>query len=557
MKSKIWLNHYDYNVPAQMNFPRVTIQDLLFHTVNMKPNRVAIDFMGSEISYYQLRNLVLRFANVLGETGIQKGDRVAIQLPNCPQYIIAYYAVLCLGGIVVNVNPIYSEKELKHCLDLTQPKLFITFNMILPLIKGVLVDSGLDHVMVTVVTDFLEDYEKSSPEKLELEEGWLHFSHMLDNCSSGKIPRVEIAYNDPAVIVFTGGTTGLPKGALLTHANFIASVISQNVWGDLLVKDIDPNKLSVLALLPFFHMGGNITGLNWGISNGGRIILVPRFDVEQVMAVVAKYDHISYFPAVPTIFTAVFNHPKAEELELDKKFVTVAAGGAPMPRDLIEKIKDLGVAYNEGWSATETTCLGTANPAFGLKKVGSIGIPHINVDIKLVDTEKGLEEVPPGEPGEIMIQSPTVMKGYWNNEEETRLQLKGGWLYTGDIATMDEDGYFYIVDRKKDMIIASGYNVYPRDIDEVLYQHPKIEEAVAIGVPDEYRGETVKAFVVLKKDQETTAEEIMEFCKGKLAAYKAPKEIEFRTDLPKSAIGKILRKILRDEEMKKQINKTG
>ena len=556
MKQKVWLSHYDYNVPAQLQFPRINIQDLLFHAVNMKPNNVAVDFMGSEITYYQLRKLVLRFANVLGESGIKKGDRVAIQLPNCPQYIIAYYAVLCLGGIVVNVNPMYTEQELRHCLELTRPKLFLTFDMILPLVRGILTESDISSFMVTGVTDFLDGFEKSSPQSLDLDEGWLHFSHLLDNCSSVKLPRVEIAYDDPAVIVFTGGTTGLPKGALLTHANFIAAAISQNVWGEILVKDIDPKKLSVLALLPFFHMGGNMTGLNWGVSNGARIILVPRFDVDQVMDVIAKHEHISYFPAVPTIFTAVFNHPKAEELDLDRKFVTVAAGGAPMPRELIQKIKDLGVAYSEGWSATETTCLGTANPAFGLKKVGSIGIPHINVDIKLVDTEEGLEEVNPGEPGEIMIKSPTVMTGYWNNEEETREQMKDGWLYTGDIATIDEDGYFYIVDRKKDMIIASGYNVYPREIDEVLHQFPKTAEAVAIGIPDKYRGETVKAFVVLKQDQIATEDEIIEFCKSKLAAYKTPKEIEFRTDLPKSGVGKILRKILREEEMKKQTRST-
>ena len=278
------------------------------------------------------------------------------------------------------------------------------------------------------------------------------------------------------------------------------------------------------------------------------MILVPRFDIEEVMNMLAGIERIQFFPAVPTMISAILNHPKAKKLELGKKFGLLNSGGAPCPVSLIERAKDLGITFSEGWGMSETTSVGTANPNMGLKKKGSIGVPFPDTEIKLVDPNDGVTEVKQGQPGELIIKGPQVMQGYWNNPEETANQLKDGWLYTGDVAIQDEDGYLFIVDRTKDMIIASGYNIYPREIDEVLYRHPKVAEAVAIGVPDEYRGETIKVFVTLKPGQTATEEEIIEFCKDKLAPYKRPKLVEFRSDIPKSAVGKVLRKVLRAEE---------
>jgi long-chain acyl-CoA synthetase len=309
-----------------------------------------------------------------------------------------------------------------------------------------------------------------------------------------------------------------------------------------------PERRFVLAVLPFFHVYGNIVVMNQAMFSCATQILVPRFELEEFMGILANFKEITFFPSVPTMINAIINHPRAAELDLAKKLGLMNSGAAPIPVELIEQIRDMGIFFSEGWGMTETTSLGISNPILGLKKVGGIGIPFPDTDVRLVDVEEGVEDVPQGEPGEIIIKSPLIMQGYWRNPEETAGQLRNGWLYTGDIAVRDEDDYFFIVDRKKDMIIAGGYNIYPREIDEVLYQHPKIQDAVAVGVPDEYRGETIKAFVILKQGETATEEDIISFCREKLAAYKAPKIVEFRDSLPKSAVGKILRKILRAEE---------
>jgi len=393
---------------------------------------------------------------------------------------------------------------------------------------------------------------QSTPADLELEEGWHHFSLLLEGCSDTRLPRVQVVPEDPALIVFTGGTTGVPKGAVLTHANVVASTLQCALWGQATIQLTPPERRFVLAVLPFFHVYGNIVVMNWAMFSCATQILVPRFELEEFMGILANFKEITFFPSVPTMINAIINHPKAAELDLAKKLGLMNSGAAPIPLELIEQIRDMGIFFSEGWGMTETTSLGIANPILGLKKVGGIGIPFPDTDVRLVDVEEGVEDVPQGEPGEIIIQSPLIMQGYWRNPEETAGQLRNGWLYTGDIAVRDEDDYFFIVDRKKDMIIAGGYNIYPREIDEVLYQHPKIQDAVAVGVPDKYRGETIKAFVVLKEGETATEEDIISFCREKLAAYKAPKIVEFRDSLPKSAVGKILRKILRAEEEARQ-----
>ncbi|RLA99580.1 MAG: long-chain fatty acid--CoA ligase [Deltaproteobacteria bacterium] len=552
MDSKPWHRHYDYNVPTSIRYPRIPAQEVLQIPAGSNPDKPATNFYGTEITFWELRLMVLRMANAMARLGVKKGERVGLHLPNCPQFIIAYYACLSLGAIVVNMNPLYTAEELKLIIETTGMTTLVTFDMVLPFVRGVCKEVDLPRVIVTKVTDFIDGMGVSTAKDLDLEEGWLHFSTILDESTDTRVPKVDITPSDPALIQFTGGTTGIPKGAVLTHANLVAATFQVALWGSPTIPLTPIERRSVLAVLPFFHVYGNIVAMNWAMFSCATLILVPRFDIDELMGLLANFKEITFFPAVPTMITALVNHPKATEIDLAKKLGLLNSGGAPMPVELIDQVRDMGIFFSEGYGLSESTSLGIANPVMGLKKEGSIGIPFPDNDVRLVDIDEGKEDVKPGEPGEVIMKGPLIMKEYWDNPEETANQLRDGWLYTGDIGKIDEDGYFYIVDRKKDMIIAGGYNIYPREIDEVLYQHPKVQDAVAVGVPDEYRGETVKAYVVLKQGEKATEKEIIEFCREKLAAYKAPKIVEFRDSLPKSAVGKILRKVLREEEVKKR-----
>jgi len=551
VEEKPWHRHYDYNVPTTARVPRLPIHELLAIPANAFPDKAAVNFYGTEITFWELRNLSIQFANALGALGIKKGERVGIHLPNCPQYLIAYYAVLSLGATVVNLNPMYTAEELKLMATVTDMTTLITFDTVLPAIRTLYKEVKLPRVIVTQVADFIKGMGISTAASLELEKGWHHFSTMMEGCSNTKRPRIHVDPAAPALIQFTGGTTGIPKGAVLTHENVVAATIQCTVWGST-THLTSFERRNVIAMLPYFHVYGNIVVMNWAVFNCATQIQMPRFEIEEMMNLLANFAEITFFPTVPTLINALINHPKAVELNLAKKIKLLNSGAAPIPVELIDQIRDMGIFFSEGYGLTESTSLGISNPILGLKKVGSIGIPFPDNDVRLVSIEGGTEEVPQGEPGEIIMKGPLIMQGYWNNPAETAGQLRAGWLYTGDIAVRDEDGYIFIVDRKKDMIIAGGFNIYPREIDEVLFQHSKVQEAVCVGIADQYRGETVKAFVVLKPGQQATEEEIISFCRQKLAAYKVPKIIEFRDALPKSAIGKILRKILRQEEEAKK-----
>ncbi len=548
MEEKSWYRHYDYCVPTDVRTPRLGVHELVTLPASSYPDKPALSFFGSEMSFWDLRAQILKFATALEGIGVKKGDRVGLHLPNIPQYPIAYYAALSLGAIVTNMNPLYTPDELKLICNTTGLTTLVTFDMFLPNIRTLTQEVEIPRVIATKVTDYIHGMPVSTPADLELEDGWFHFSSLLDGVSRPVRPRVEIAPEDPALIQFTGGTTGIPKGAVLTHHNVVSGALQAFLWGSPTINVIPPERRSVVAVLPYFHAYGNIVALNWGMMACATQIMIPRFDIDEMMNMLANFQEITFFPAVPTMINAVINHPRAEELGLDRKLGLLNSGAAPMPVEMIEQVKDMGIFFSEGYGMSESTSLGISNPILGLKKTGSIGIPFPNNDVRLVDIETGENDVEKGEPGEIIMKGPLIMKEYWNNPEETATQLRDGWLFTGDIAVQDEDDYMFIVDRKKDMVIAGGYNIYPREIDEVLYQHPKVSEAVAVGIPDEYRGETIKAFVVLEEGEECTEEEIISFCKEKLAAYKVPKSVEFRQDLPKSAIGKVLRKILRDEE---------
>lgn len=547
-----WIRHYDYNVPFTIRYPRWTVSDIIQLPANQNPDQTAVNFFGAEMSYWELRTRILRMSNAMARLGIRKGERVGIHLPTSPQYIIAFFAVASLGAIVVNLNPMYTKEELKALAIDTQMTSLITCDVVLPTVRNLTREVKFERVIVTAVTDFVNGMPMATAKSLDLEEGWHHFSTLMDNCIDTKRPRVEISPNDPAVLQFTGGTTGIPKGAILTHANIVAATFQCALWGNATTGNIPIERRKVLGVLPFFHVYGLIVVMCWAMFNSATQILVPRFDLEEMMDILGRFKEISFFPSVPTMINAIINHPRAESLELGKRLGVLNSGAAPIPTELIDKIKDMGIYFAEGWGMSETTSLGISGPQLGLKKTGSIGIPFPDTDVRLVDVENGVNDVKKGEPGEILIKSPLVMAGYWNKPEATAKELDNGWLHTGDVAIQDEDDYFFIVDRKKDLIIAGGYNVYPREVDEVLYQHPKIADAVTIGIPDAYRGETIKSFVVLKPGETADPEEIIHFSREKLAPYKAPKSIEFREALPKSAVGKILRKVLRAEELEKE-----
>lgn len=551
MEERIWHQHYDYNVQTEYRIPCLTMVDILSIPANAYPDKPAINYYGTEISFFDLRQMSLRMANAFTEMGIKQGDRVGLHLPNMPQYVIAYYAAMSLGAIIVNFSPLYTPDELVPLIEQTGVTTMITCDITVAVIKEVCKRTSIPRVMATSLFDYLPGAEGSTSESLQLDPGWHHFSQVLDKSSNTKKPKVDIKQDDPAMIQFTGGTTGIPKGALLTQRNMITASFLPTLWGSAITDRTPPDRRVVMVALPLFHVYANIVCMNWGMVNCATMILVPRFEIDPIMDLLEGIEHITFFPAVPTMISAMINHPKAAEINLAKKIQMLNSGGGPIPREVIEKVEDLGIYYGEGWGMSETTSLGIANPLLGLSKQGSIGIPFPMMDAKLVDIETGEKEVPQGEPGELLVKGPLVMKEYWDNPEKTSEELRDGWLYTGDIAIMDEDGYFFIVDRKKDMIIAGGYNIYPRDIDEVLYQHPKVADAVAVGIPDEYRGETVKAYIVLQAGQTATEEEIINFCKEKLAIYKVPKLVEFRDELPKSPVGKILRKVLRQEEADK------
>lgn len=554
--SKPWLKHYEPSVPAEVEIPNMPMHWALEETARKMPSQTATIFMGARMTYKQVNDLADTFAAALAGLGVKKGERVAIHLPNCPQFVIAYYGVLKAGGIIVPTNPLYVERELESQLNNSGAEVILTMSRFYPVIERVRSRTKLRHVIVTNIKEYFPPLlkmlftllkEKKDGHRVAVAtDGQTHlWRDLLQKYTPVQAPRVEVAPEDVALLMYTGGTTGVPKGAALSHRNLLGNTIQTRAW----LPRVQEGKEIILAALPLFHSYGMTTCMNLGVQIGATIVLLPQFIVRDVLKTINKY-RPSLFPGVPTMYVAINNYPEVQKYNL-RSINACISGGAALPVEVQAKFEEItGGRLVEGYGLSEATPVTHANPLFGLRKPGSIGIPFPSTMAKVVSLETG-EELPPGEIGELAVQGPQVMKGYWENPDETAAVLKDGWLFTGDMAKMDEEGYFFIVDRKKDMIIAGGYNIYPREIEEVLYTHPKIQEAVVAAVPDEYRGETVKAYVVLKEGQEATPEEIIEFCRGKMAKYKVPRQVEFRTSLPKSMIGKILRRLIVEEERKK------
>jgi long-chain acyl-CoA synthetase len=556
MLERPWLNNYPEDIPVSLQYEVEPLPHYLKKTASEFPNKVALHFMGKEVTFDELYTHSLRFANYLKKLGIQKGDRVAIMLPNSPQAVIGYYGILIAGGIVVQTNPLYTERELEYQMTDSGARFILCLDLLYPRVTAVKDTTPLEHVIVTGIKDFLpfpknllypfvQKKQHNIVVKVE-HKGTNHLlPYILKNSPADEM-KVDIEpEEDLALLQYTGGTTGFPKGVMLTHSNLVSNTMMISKW---LFKCRKGEEV-MLGALPFFHVYGMTACMILGVMEAYKTIIMPRFQVEDILKAIQKH-RPTLFPGAPTMYIALLNNPKLKDYDLSS-IEACLSGSAPLPvevQDQFEKVT--GGKLVEGYGLTETSPVTHSNFIWGKRMSGSIGVPWPDTDAKIVSLETG-EAVEGKEIGELIVRGPQVMKGYWNRPEETAASLRDGWFYTGDMAYMDEEGYFYIVDRKKDMIIAGGFNIYPREVEEVLYEFEKIQEVVVVGIPDEYRGETVKAYIVLKDGVTCTEEEIDQFARKYLAAYKVPRQYEFRKELPKTMIGKILRRALQEEEKKK------
>ena len=543
--AKPWLDHYDYWMRPHINYPRRPLYEILRLTAVQAPESVATAFQGAHLTYAQIKDQSDKLATALVRFGIKQGDRIGIMLPNCPQYIIATFAILRLGAIVVNINPLYTPREVAVVAGDSGMRLLFTLDLLAPVVFAAREQTSLEKVIITSMTEYSP---AATPPAVT--EGAERFFDLLASVAEPELPHVEVHPEDVAVLQYTGGTTGVPKGAMLTHYNIFANVIQVSLWGN---HESRTGGETYLLVIPFFHIYGFTVGMMVGTWLGVQQVLIPKYDVEALLNAIRDY-RPTYFPAVPTIYISLLNHPQVKEYGIDKVRV-FNCGSAPLPIEVITQFERLtgGVTLNEGYGLSEASPVTHSTASLARRKPGSIGLPFPDTEIKIVDLEAGTKEVGVGEEGELCIAGPQVMKGYWNRADETAIALrkdKSGrtWLYTGDVARMDEDGYFYIVQRKKDMIIVSGFNVYPTEVEGVLYKHPAVLEAGVIGIPDAYRGEAVKACVVFRKGMTATPEELIEHCKTQLAEFKVPQQIQIRESLPKTAVGKVLHRVLRQEE---------
>ncbi len=557
-----WLDSYPPGVPEHVDVPAGNLARLLADAARDFPSAPALHFQGRTVSYAQLAEQAWRFAGALAGLGVGKGSKVGLVLPNCPQAVIAFFGALRLGAVVVQNNPLYTERELGHQLADAGVEVVVCLDLAYERVKAVREATAIREVVVTSVLDELPAVKraiapytrkgKAAAQAIGRDEPIRRWRELVATATT----RAEEAEVDPAsdlaLLQYTGGTTGLSKGVMLSHANLRSNVEQVRAW----FPDADPGREVMMAVLPFFHVYGLTVSLLFGVRIGAALVLMPRFDLEQVLAAVDRH-RPTLFPGVPTMYVAINNAAAKGGHDLSS-IKACLSGAAPLPLEVAERFERYsGGRLVEGYGLSECSPVALANPIYGKRKAGTIGMPLPDTRARVVDPAEPDRAMPTGEAGELAINGPQVMLGYWNRPEESAQVLHDGWLLTGDMAVMDDEGYFQIVDRKKDLIIAGGYNVYPREVEEVLYEHPKVLEACVAGVPDSYRGEMVKAFVVLRPGEEATTEEIRSFAKERLAAYKVPRAVEFREELPKTLIGKVLRRALVEEEQAKTQAATG
>jgi long-chain acyl-CoA synthetase len=559
-----WFATWRAGVPKTLEpYPLANVFSLLQESAAEFPDSVALAFLGKHVTFRELLEHVERFSAVLAGLGVEKGDRVGLLLPNCPQYVIAWYATVRLGAIAVGNNPLYTRRELAHQIKDFSPNVMIVLDQLYPSLAAIEQEAGFTEVVVTELTDYMKfPLNLLAPLKFRRDakkEGkpwppvppdakvrrWREL--MAGAGATPPIAEVE-PLTDPAAFIYTGGTTGLSKGAMLSHHNFVSNIRQVAPC----ITDFTRGHDGVMCILPFFHSFGTVA-MNFGISQGGKLVMVPRFELHMVLKQLAK-ERPSFFPGVPRLYVALNEAPETRKYDL-KSVKACISGAAPLSKAVADTFHEItgGAKLVEGYGLTECAPVTHVNP-FDAPHPGTIGIPIPDTDCKIIDLEDPDREVDQGEPGELCIKGPQIMLGYWNKPEATAEMIRNGWLHTGDIATMDPDGFFRIVDRLKDMILVSGFNVYPTEVEDVLSRHPKVAKVCVVGIPDDRTGERIKAYIVLKEGQAATAEEIIAWSRDPeqgLAGYRVPRDIEFRDSLPETLIGKILRRVLLEEERQK------
>jgi long-chain acyl-CoA synthetase len=558
-----WLRHYEQGVPAHIDIPDQPLTWILDQTVRRFPSQTAFIYYGTRLSYARFSSLANRFAAALLRLGIKKGDRVAIALPNIPQYPIAFYGALRAGAVVVPTNPLYTEREMQHQLANSGARIVVMLDMFYPTVRAVRANTALEHVILTSPADFLppllrplypltQRKAKHPEPRLTDEErrkdATLHdMSKLLESHTKGGVEVFHLperaSGNDLAALQYTGGTTGLSKGAMLTHRNLLANALQTHNWD---IKAREAEEIT-LCVAPFFHVYGMTVGMNLSIVAGAAMVLLPQFKAPEVVKTIRRY-HPTQLPGIPTMYIAIMREMGKHAAALRSINVCIS-GASPLPAKVRIDWEELTQGrLVEGYGLSEASPVTHCNPLNGDIRDGSVGLPLPNVEAAILDEKTG-EPLPVGGVGEIVVKGPNIMQGYWNSPDETASIFTNGWMRTGDIGKMDEEGYFYVVDRSKDMILASGFNIYPREVEEVLYHHPAVAEAAVLGVPDPYRGETVAAVIVLKNGYAPTDEvraDLIAYCKKELTPYKVPKIVEFRESLPKTLVGKVLKRELKN-----------
>lgn len=558
MNERPWLAHYDKGVPQTIEYPKVPLFHFLEEAARKYPDHACTIFKGAVISYREMNALTDHMAAALVDLGVKKGDRVGIFMPNTPQFVIAYFGILKAGGVVVAVNPTYPPDEAAMPVNDANIEIMFTLTRFYKTLKKAQEKSKLKKIIVSNLKETLPPVlrllftlvkEKKGGDRLsEIEQGDLWMKDLLAKYSNAAKPSVDVSTDDIALFQYSGGTTGVPKGAVALHRNVVANTLQLRAWT---MSKLEDGKEIFLMGIPLFHVYGMVAGLSVAMRLGASMVMVPNArDIPDVLENIHKYK-TTVFPGVPSLYNALNNHPDVIAGKYDLSYIKAClSGSAPLLRETKEKFEALsgGVVF-EGYGLSETPTATTANPVMGINKTGSIGMPLPDVDVKIISLDDGETEMPLGEIGELVVHGPQVMKGYHNmptETENTLRKLKDGrtWLFTGDIARMDEEGYFYIVDRKKELIKPGGFQVWPREVEEAISAHPKVLEVGVGGIPDPNRGETVKAWVVLKPGESMTVDEVRTYCKEHLAPYKVPTHVEFRTELPKTTVGKILRREL-------------
>jgi len=558
MSDKPWLAHYDKGVPHTIEYPNAPLFHFLEESARKYPDRACTIFKGAVVTYKEMNAITDAIAAGLVDMGVKKGDRVGIFMPNTPQFVMAYYGILKAGGVVVATNPLYTPPEIEHQANDAGIEVMFVMTNFYKTIKKAQPNTKIKKLIVTNLKETLPPVlrmlftlarEKKGGFRIEggLAEGEIWMKDMIAKYKGASRPDLGIGPDDTALFQYSGGTTGVSKAAVALHRNVVANTLQIKSW----MTNIEEGKEIVLMAIPLFHVYGMVAGMNFAMAGGASMVMVPNArDIPDVLENIHKYNP-TIFPGVPALYNAINNHPEVKAGKISLRSIKACiSGSAPLMRETKETFESLsGGKVFEGYGLSEAPTATHCNPLLGVNKTGSIGMPLPDVDVKIISLDDGETELPMGEIGEIVVHGPQVMKGYHNMPTETAntlRKLKDGktWLFTGDIARMDEDGYFYIVDRKKELIKPGGFQVWPREVEEAIAAHPKVLEVGVAGIPDPYRGETVKAWIVLKPGETVTEEELKAFCKERLAPYKVPTHYEFRSELPKTTVGKILRREL-------------